>query len=698
MEEKNRSGSDIIRQIDDLLFVSGEDEPDFQTDLAEATVKRALKLARQTDNPEIQARTLINLARIARRKADLKEQEKYLSEARRLIGDSENVKLLLPYYQQLGFLRESNGDLEAALSAFKRVMELSEQSGNANARFQVLPAMGHISARLGDLKGALDCYLQRLEIDTAKDDKFSRANILANIGILSYELEDLQQAVVYTEKAYRAYREMNNLPGMARSLNSLGIFYRIQGKLEKALGSLKKSLEITRKMHDMAGIGITSGNIGELLLEKNSYAQALEYLEDALEIKREYGRREKLPPTLSNLSKACQALGKLEEASTYLSEAVAIAEETGQVETRRQLYRDYSTLLSNKKDYQEAFEFLERYNALEAETFQERLDELKEKIEAGYRVEKEEREALIHRLKNVELERANRLITEQNQEIVELREQLDSLQDEVKKRDQSIQAANRFGIIAQKQGLPGRERYRSHVQDMFLVSWGLKDTSFDSVWSCVREDLYIALLDTGKQPLNTVVLQMTTGNLLSKEILERGNHDPRTILLNTEAAIATLAQSAGETGRSDTLDGAPTLLENPGIRIALIRIDPRNKRLSFAGAGIDLYRNRSGRLERTGGGQMGLGVNPDEDGHVMEAGFSIQSGDLFYLFSDGILGQMVKRDGKEGLLSRKEIESLLVETVSTDLNEQRKRLEKRLGEYLERMERLDDITFIGMEI
>ena len=119
-------------------------------------------------------------------------------------------------------------------------------------------------------------------------------------------------------------------------------------------------------------------------------------------------------------------------------------------------------------------------------------------------------------------------------------------------------------------------------------------------------------------------------------------------------------------------------------------------KLKFAGANNPLYLIRNGKLEVFKTNKFAIGSFTDGENNYETFELDLKEGDKIYAFSDGYPDQFGGERGKKFMY--KKFKELLVETVNESMEDQKRKLEDRLFQWMGSHEQVDDIVIFGVEI
>jgi serine phosphatase RsbU (regulator of sigma subunit) len=133
-----------------------------------------------------------------------------------------------------------------------------------------------------------------------------------------------------------------------------------------------------------------------------------------------------------------------------------------------------------------------------------------------------------------------------------------------------------------------------------------------------------------------------------------------------------------------------------GMDLALCIIDHDRKVLQYAGAYNPLYYIRDGELYQIKADRMPIGIHIREKDTFTQHELELQSGDVFYIFSDGYVDQFGGENGRK--FKSKPFKRLLKDIHQKPMNIQKQQLDKTIMEWQGDHHQVDDIIVIGFRV
>ncbi|CAF1445965.1 unnamed protein product [Adineta steineri] len=204
------------------------------------------------------------------------------------------------YYNQLGCVKQDQGDYEKAIWYYEQGLEIKQKTlpSNHPSFATSYNNIGTVYNNIGEYSKALSFYEKTLEIfeKTLPSNHPSLATSYNNIGLVYNNMEEYSKALSYYEKALEIRQKTlpSTHPDLATSYNNIGLVYNNMEEYSKALPYYEKAREIREKTlpSNHPSLATSYNNIGLVYGSMGEYSKALSYFERALDI-----FQRALPPT-----------------------------------------------------------------------------------------------------------------------------------------------------------------------------------------------------------------------------------------------------------------------------------------------------------------------------------------------------------------------------------------------------------------
>ena len=269
-------------------------------------------------------------------------------------------------------------------------------------------------------------------------------------------------------------------------------------------------------------------------------------------------------------------------------------------------------------------------------------------------------------------------VKERTEEVVKQKAEIEELYTDVT-------ASIRYAKRLQDSILPPEKKIKKYFPSSFVLFKPKDIVSGDFYWiGKQKNEFMFAAVDCTGHGVPGAFMSLVGANGLNSAFKEHKLSKPGLILddLNRYANEA-LNKSADDSIRD-------------GMDITLCSINSKEMKLRFAGANNPVYLIRDGELEIYKTNKFAIGSFNHEEHNYENFEIDLIKGDKVYAFSDGYPDQFGGERGKKFMY--KKFKELLVETVNESMENQKRKLEERLAEWMGNYEQVDDIVIFGVEI
>jgi tetratricopeptide (TPR) repeat protein len=222
------------------------------------------------------------------------------------------------------------------LSQFDKGEELCkillEQTSDESEKAFYYNQLGYVKDYQGDYEKAIGYYEQGLEFyqKTYYSNDYNLGSLYNNIGALYYNMGQYSKALSFYEKTKEIFRK--TLPPNHRllggSYSNIGLVYNTMGEHSKALLFYEKSFEIDQKClpQNHPSLATSYNNIAGGYYHMKEYAKALSFYEQALEI-----RLKTLPPNHPDLAQSYNNIAAVYNNMGEHSKALSFDDKTKEI-------------------------------------------------------------------------------------------------------------------------------------------------------------------------------------------------------------------------------------------------------------------------------------------------------------------------------------------------------------------------------
>lgn len=276
-------------------------------------------------------------------------------------------------------------------------------------------------------------------------------------------------------------------------------------------------------------------------------------------------------------------------------------------------------------------------------------------------------------------------VKERTEEVVHQNVQIEKQKDELIRKNIKITDSIDYAKQIQDAFLPSLEQIKLVFPESFILFKPKDIVSGDFYWLHTKTDRVVfAVADCTGHGVPGAFMSLISINLLNEIMDKKATSVPSEILEQMRLLLITsFKQKQGEEKRQNGLD------------IALCSYNPLTRELSYAGAKNSLYLFRNNTFKEIKADKHTLGMFYDQENNKFtNHSFTVEKGDLIYLFSDGFADQKGGPQNKKYYYQP--FQELFIRVQGMPMEEQRKELEKEIDSWKGTNEQIDDILIMGI--
>ena len=441
-------------------------------------LREALSLSESSGNQVFLAQTNLNLARWLGYGGFFEEASEHLSIAKSLFQKLDDKDALIDVQLVNAMILFEKGDYDGAFS----FADLVYQHRRALQNTDPIPETAYVSSdRLGGGKVSEEKSRQNNELKLANATRVLAMTEAARMNYL--------QALTYLDENFELWRHLGETQEAATAMNGAGLVYARIGEYPRAIEFFQRALATYRSRGAHINVVSALSNLGNIRREMGDYPTALENLNEAwhilsdfghpqseietslqfakyyiglhdytqayswasksLEIADAHGIRTLRSDIFSFLGEILYLLKRFDDALTILTEGLQFAETSNQLEAKVRCLRYIYLSLKDLGRIEEAFAYLERFQAAESALLQNQIGSNAKAIQerfttkfaltsdAVYRVENNSLTTDVERLTK-ELSRVMRQVRKKDEVLGKLQEETSSLLNYSKETQQVL--------------------------------------------------------------------------------------------------------------------------------------------------------------------------------------------------------------------------------------------------------------------
>lgn len=616
-------------------------------------------------------------------------------------------------YGWLGYLYNyAKGDLEKAIMYNDKSMEIARAEGDMTAVATLLNNNSVIYSTWGKHKKAMDCHMEALQIHESSGNKQEYARTLNSIAMLMKNQGFIEKALEIYDVSLQMRREVGEKADIGETLNNIGVIYVIQGDHEGALELYRESLELRREAGNPSEVANSLNNIGNVLSNMGQFDSALVYLFQSLELREEHGLAPGICESSIDIGFAYHKKGLLKEAKEYSLRGYEMAVDFGNVRLIKNSSNTLYRLYAEEGNKAEAFDYYfthitMRDSMMNSETQRETVQ-----LEAQYSYDKQKAIDDANREKekalSEEIQKRQRLmiiaggvglllvvgflifvfnrlrLTKKQKSVIEQQKlEVESAHEILEEKNTEILDSIAYAKRIQSAILPPDELMQELLPKSFVLYLPKDIVAGDFYWLEQKGDkVLFAAADCTGHGVPGAMVSVICNNGLNRSVREHGIVEPGKILDKTREIII----SEFEKSKEEVKDG---------MDIALVSLDKNNSSLQFAGAHNPLWLIRNNELIELKADKQPVGKFDKLTPYTTQ-NLKLETGDVFYIFSDGYADQFGGEKGKK--MKSKGLKELLLSIHLKELDEQQEILRSHFEEWKGELEQLDDVCIIGVRV
>lgn len=565
-------------------------------------------------------------------------------------------------------------------------------------------------------------YLSQLSQYALNGNKVKEAETLNKLASYYWENNKPNEAIDFFNKSLVINIELGNKNAQMRIYENIGMLYTDINQFETAILNYRKANIIANDFADTKHSASLMINIGILLQKLKRYQESISQTEQALEIAKTTNDLKLTKSCYGVLSESYEKIGDNLKSMEYFN-LYATFEKYLQNEAIKEKEKENAAIVAQANQHVKEVESkkneVEKDLVKQTETLkmtqkiskqQEEEIKSKEIIQKALKAELKQKQLtltviiiglilaillslLVLRSNNLR-KKANKLLAEQNNEILEQ-------QEIIKKKNLDITKSITYAQRIQKAMLPEQSQLNEIISESFILFKPRELVSGDFYWFDYvfsksdifsnssdihnNDEIIIAAVDCTGHGVPGAFMSLIGFNLLD-HIVGNNITDPGKILDFMHAGV----NSELKQEQTDNQDG---------MDIVLCKINKKEKLISYAGAKNPLVYVQNNELFIIKGDKFPIGGAKLRNRSPFTT-HSVSYKDApitLYLYSDGFQDQFGGEDGQKFMSTN--FRKLLFEISSKSMSEQKNELEATLNNWLNnKHKQIDDILIIGLRL
>lgn len=609
-----------------------------------------------------------------------------------------------------GVLSYYQGKMDEALFHFHKSIDISEKAHFDVGLCESYNNIGGIYYSQKDFETALFYFNKSIALNDKSISQISHAKALSNIGTIYANLEELDSAEFYFNKCLRIYTYENDKSGIASCYYKIAGLQSKYGNFELADSFLLQSIRINQEIKDDRMIINAYQLLGKMHFEQNNLSLAKTYAQRSFKLANDIGYPEGLKEAAYTLHHIYQRENNFKDAldmlELYINMKDSILSDKVKEDIKnRQLTYDYEkrALADSLKYAKKNMYNLQEIAKKDAKIKQDSI--IRTLLIIGFLLMIVFIIFIYIALKKIRF--ANQKIAVQKKNVENQRDLLNKQYVLTETQSSLLQSKNReildsinYAKRLQEAILPSDAMLQENLKDGFILYKPKDIVAGDFYWVDKKEDFtYFAVADCTGHGVPGAIVSVVCLNALNSVMLQYELPKPNEIL----DAVTGIITKVFERGKHQI---------NDGMDIGLCAWNRKTNMLYFSGAYNPLWivssRNQLDAptllvsnetdnlfLHEITGTRQPVGHYHDSIPFELHQ-VQLQKGDCLYLITDGYPDQFGGEKGKK--LKYKQLKSLILESMSLDMDDQGKILEEVYVNWMGDLEQIDDVCIMGIRI
>ena len=622
--------------------------------------------------------------------------------------DTTQVRILNELFEKYQPNRPDKA-ISFAITALALARDSDYDLGMANS----LNNIGVVNKNRGNYDEALEGYLTALSIFREAGDQRGMAKTLSNMGNIYSSLGEPKEALGFFKQSDSLFTKLADTTRLIGVYNNLGNVYFVLGQIEQALAYYYRALALYNSpaVDDQSGNPFNPYmNIGQVYFARNDLDSALYYYERSLLMERSQNHADGEALALNNIGVVYQKLGDLNKALEFHNLALDLVPQLDDNRTLILIYRGLVDAYFAKGDMFLTYFYLNQESRIKDSLYTEEADRMLANVELNRLLDEKQRELDLvtkdNEIKDLRLELTRSynvllvmlgltagvgalLLYLRAQQKERISRTLEHQNEEIQHKNELIEEKNRSITegIEYARSLQDAVVNRKLVSDCFaeaFVFYRPKDIVSGDFYFYAKTENYelLAVADCTGHGVAGAFMTVIGNALLNQLVLEHKVTDPGILLSQLDHQLKMMLRL-----QEDESEGR-------GMDIAIVRIDPRNRELIFAGAKRPLLYFQNGQQKLIKGDRFSIGDTVNHK-RFMNHLIPYRAGDTFYMYSDGFTDQFGGNENKKFM--RTQFRSLVGSLQVDTLDQQLRKLNEAMDHWMEgEQEQTDDMLVVGL--
>lgn len=324
------------------------------------------------------------------------------------LGDSLRI---VQFKRANGFIYRKLDSLTLSIRELNEGLAIANRNNFNDDQIKILNTLAIAYSLNGTPDKALECHFKAITVNEKLGNKEELSITYNNIGFVYFKLKDYDRALEFYQKSLETKDSISSKYDLDRLLINMALCYIQQKQYKDAEDYINKAIELCKVGCNSAVQIEAEFSLGVSLSEQQKNDDAVLHFAKSLQLAKKFGEKRFQIESLLNLALVKEREGLKKEAIDYLKEAEAIASSTNYTLSLIEVYKQFSKIYQDEKDFANSSQYQAKYIQLKDSIFSDDLIKNLAKVQTNF-AERENLKTIQE--KDLKLELKQALIDKQN--------------------------------------------------------------------------------------------------------------------------------------------------------------------------------------------------------------------------------------------------------------------------------------------
>ncbi len=304
---------------------------------------------------------------------DPEEALVFAEKALKLSYKVNNARRISSSLRHVGDVYQYNGELNTALSYFYNALKISRVNDDKIGIKSSQNNLGSLYYTIGDYKNSLFYHFEALKMKKEMNDLLGIGISLNNIGMVHQKLKDYENALKYYTESQEIFNKLNKSSLLVSTINNIGSLYSELKNEPLAIKHFNASIKLSKKTKNLNGLAIAYKGLGQLYESEGKNYRAGLYYNRSLKLSQQIKDKNNISGNYFYLSRLEFFKNEYENSLILLDKSHALAESSRTKERLMENFELYAKIFDKLGDYEKAYRYQNKYIDLKNYLFNEKL-------------------------------------------------------------------------------------------------------------------------------------------------------------------------------------------------------------------------------------------------------------------------------------------------------------------------------------